>query len=198
MGRKLLKMLGLDKVRFYGKYRGIVKDNEDSKTLLRIKALVPKISKKFTLSWALPCTDLLGNNRGKFKVPAVGDGVWIEFEGGDPDYPIYSGMWCAKDDIPQDFIDNYGETYELDIDKNGNLIERSEAGIKVTDKNGNYYEMIEDYFKIVSTKDMFFEDGNGNKFTKDSNGMKMEDKNGNVIEMGSSSTKINDNFEVLQ
>lgn len=131
----LLKLLGLEKPRFWGKYRGIVKDNGDPKNLLRIKALVPKVSKKLPLTWAFPCADLLGNKRGKFKVPAVGDGVWVEFEGGDFNYPIYSGMWCAKDDVPQDFIDNYGESYELDIDKNGNYIERSPNGIKIKSIN---------------------------------------------------------------
>jgi uncharacterized protein involved in type VI secretion and phage assembly len=43
--------------------------------------------------WAMPCAPFGGDGMGYFAVPATGAGVWIEFEHGDPDYPIWSGCW---------------------------------------------------------------------------------------------------------
>ena len=81
---------------FYGMYRGKVTDNEDPLIRGRIRAQVPAISDK-PLTWAEPCTPYAGPKVGWYAIPPVGANVWIEFERGDSDYPIWSGcFWgCA-------------------------------------------------------------------------------------------------------
>jgi uncharacterized protein involved in type VI secretion and phage assembly len=86
--------------RFYGKYRGVVVVNVDPKKIGRIQAYVPDVA-DYTLSWAMPCLPLGGNGMGIFAVPPIGAGVWIEFEQGDPDYPIWVGcFWGDSSELP--------------------------------------------------------------------------------------------------
>jgi uncharacterized protein involved in type VI secretion and phage assembly len=86
---------------FYGKYRGVVTDNRDPLMTGRIKARVPDVLGEEESGWALPCAPFGGNQTGFFALPTVGAGVWIEFEHGDPDYPIWSGVWWgAANEVP--------------------------------------------------------------------------------------------------
>ena len=78
---------------FYGKYRGTVSDNQDPLMIGRIKARVPDVMGDQESGWAMPCAPFGGSAMGFFAIPATGAGVWIEFEHGDPDYPIWSGCW---------------------------------------------------------------------------------------------------------
>jgi uncharacterized protein involved in type VI secretion and phage assembly len=79
--------------RFYGKYRGVVSDNLDPLMIGRVRARVPDVTGQDETGWALPCAPFGGDGMGFFAVPVSGAGVWIEFEHGDPDYPIWSGCW---------------------------------------------------------------------------------------------------------
>ncbi len=80
----------------YGKYRGTVVNNVDPMQIGRIMAIVPDVSGEIPTSWAMPCLPSAGINTGVFTVPQVGAGVWIEFEHGDPDYPIWTGIWWGS------------------------------------------------------------------------------------------------------
>jgi hypothetical protein len=82
--------------RYYGKYRGTVINNIDPMQTGRIMAMVPDVSNVVPTSWAMPCVPIAGIQSGVFMVPVVGSGVWIEFEQGDPDYPIWSGGWWGS------------------------------------------------------------------------------------------------------
>ena len=82
--------------KFYGKYRGTVLINVDPMQLGRIIAQVPDVSGLIPLSWALPCAPVGGIQFGVFTVPMVGAGVWIEFEGGDMDFPIWTGTYWGS------------------------------------------------------------------------------------------------------
>ena len=79
--------------RFYGKYRGMVINNLDVMKLGRIQAQVPDVLGLIPSTWAMPCFPFAGKQSGAFVLPDVGSGVWIEFEQGDPDYPIWTGCW---------------------------------------------------------------------------------------------------------
>jgi uncharacterized protein involved in type VI secretion and phage assembly len=80
--------------RFYGKYRGTVFSTVDPENLGRIQALVPDVYGPITPSgWALPCAVFAGIGCGVCAVPPMGAKVWIEFEQGDIDYPIWTGCF---------------------------------------------------------------------------------------------------------
>jgi len=85
-----------DNQTFFGKYRGVVTDNQDPQRLGRIKARVPDVLGDDESGWAMPCAAFGGSGTGLFALPTVDAGVWIEFEGGDPDYPIWSGCWWGS------------------------------------------------------------------------------------------------------
>ena len=82
--------------KFYGKFRGKVTDINDPLMLGRIQALVPDVMGEQASGWAMPCAPFGGSGMGFFALPSVGAGVWIEFEHGDPDYPIWSGCWFGS------------------------------------------------------------------------------------------------------
>ncbi|MEP7012882.1 MAG: phage baseplate assembly protein V [Acidobacteriota bacterium] len=87
--------------KFYGKYRGTVINNIDPMQLGRIQAMVPDVSGFIPTSWAMPCVPLAGKQMGTFVVPQIGSGVWVEFEQGDPDYPIWvGGFWGIAAEVP--------------------------------------------------------------------------------------------------
>ena len=81
---------------FYGKYRGIVTDINDPLMMGRIKATVSDVLGDQESGWAMPCAPFGGEQTGFFVLPKVGAGVWIEFEHGDPDYPIWAGCWWGS------------------------------------------------------------------------------------------------------
>ncbi|HSL69238.1 MAG TPA: phage baseplate assembly protein V [Longimicrobiales bacterium] len=81
---------------FVGKYRGIVTDIQDPMFMGRIRARVPDVMGDEESGWATPCAPFGGDQMGMFVLPKVGAGVWIEFEHGDPDYPIWSGVWWGS------------------------------------------------------------------------------------------------------
>lgn len=87
--------------RYYGKYRGTVVNNVDPMQMGRIQAIVPDVSSLVPTSWAMPCLPGAGINTGLFTIPQLGSGVWIEFEQGDPDRPIWvGGYWGTPAEVP--------------------------------------------------------------------------------------------------
>jgi uncharacterized protein involved in type VI secretion and phage assembly len=85
---------------FFGKYRGTVTNNVDPLQIGRIQVSVPAVLGQGSLSWAMPCVPLAGPQTGIYAVPTVGSKVWVEFEGGDPDYPIYAGGFWGPGETP--------------------------------------------------------------------------------------------------
>ena len=118
----------------YGKYRGVVADNEDPKNLGRLKALVPEVLGEVETGWALPAAPFAGDGIGVFAVPPPNSGVWIEFEAGDVSRPIWSGCWWGDGQLPE----NNGGTAATPAIK----IVRSEQGLMLTlDDDGQTIHM---------------------------------------------------------
>ncbi len=86
--------------RYFGKYRGTVIQNIDPLQEGRIQVIVPDVDGLVPGTWAMPCLPS-GMQNGFFTVPPIGAGVWVEFEQGDPDYPIWvGGFWGSKAEVP--------------------------------------------------------------------------------------------------
>jgi uncharacterized protein involved in type VI secretion and phage assembly len=90
-----------DPRRYYGKYRGTVINNIDPMQMGRIMAMVPDVLGITPSTWAMPCAPVAGLQTGMYSVPIIGSGVWIEFEQGDADYPIWTGAyWGTAAEVP--------------------------------------------------------------------------------------------------
>ena len=90
--------------KFFGKYRGTVVTNIDPKMEGRLLVQVPDVLGFGASSWAVPCVPLAGptgTQMGAYFVPPSGTGVWVEFEQGDPNDPIWvSCRWGSAADVP--------------------------------------------------------------------------------------------------
>jgi uncharacterized protein involved in type VI secretion and phage assembly len=96
--QQLLEVLDRLRSRCFGKYRGTVTGIDAS--TLRIKAKVPAVLGDQETGWAMACVPYAGDQVGFAFLPEVGAGVWIEFEGGDVSYPIWSGCYWRSDEVP--------------------------------------------------------------------------------------------------
>lgn len=90
-----------DEGKYYGKYRGVVLNNVDPMQMGRLMVEVPDVTGLAPSSWAMPCVPIAGIQNGMVALPIIGSGVWVEFEQGDPDYPIWTGcFWGTAAEIP--------------------------------------------------------------------------------------------------
>jgi len=89
---------------YFGKFRGTVINNIDPEMRGRLMLMVPDVSSLIPSTWAEPCVPLAGPTgppMGVYMVPPIGAGVWVEFEHGDPNYPIWVGCrWGMASDVP--------------------------------------------------------------------------------------------------
>jgi hypothetical protein len=89
--------------KFHGKYRGTVVNNVDPLLRARVLCTVPAVFGPSVSTWCEACTPLAGPPgppMGVYMVPPPGTGVWVEFENGDPNYPICSGCRFSTGDAP--------------------------------------------------------------------------------------------------
>ncbi|AMO36078.1 phage baseplate assembly protein V [Thauera humireducens] len=87
--------------RYYGKYRGMVLNNIDPMQQGRLQVQVPDVAGLAPASWAMPCVPIAGLQNGMVALPVIGSGVWIEFEQGNPEFPIWVGcFWGSAAEVP--------------------------------------------------------------------------------------------------
>jgi len=95
-----------DQPHYYGKYKGFIRDTNDPEGRGRLRAYCPQVMGEDSdnqdgwLDWAEACFPWMGGiNAMDFGVPYTAKeageeiGVWIEFEAGNPDFPIWSGCF---------------------------------------------------------------------------------------------------------
>jgi uncharacterized protein involved in type VI secretion and phage assembly len=97
----LERLLDWVRNRHFGKYRGTVVDNDDPSKKARLKVRAPAALGDLEV-WAMPCVPYAGDQVGFYFLPEAGTGVWVEFEAGDPSYPIWSGFFWGDDQLPAD------------------------------------------------------------------------------------------------
>ncbi|MBP2477026.1 uncharacterized protein involved in type VI secretion and phage assembly [Crossiella equi] len=136
--------------RFLGKFRGTVVTNVDPLRQGRIQAQVPDVLGSTPSSWAMPCLPVAGPGMGHYAVPPVGAGVWVEFEQGDPSFPIWTGCWYGSQAevpapallgppvLPNTVLQTTGGNHVLLSDQPGNagitLRTATGASLSVTDR----------------------------------------------------------------
>lgn len=90
------------KNRWFGKYRAFIRDNNDPERLGRCRLEIPAVlgtGEDNWSNWAYPCFPYGGSeDMGMFLIPEEGATVWVEFEGGEVQYPIWVGVWPAMSD----------------------------------------------------------------------------------------------------
>src|SRR6185369_654537 len=65
-----------------------------------VRARVPDVLGEEESGWAMPAVPYAGRSVGLFLIPPTGASVWIEFEHGDPDYPIWTGCFWGENEVP--------------------------------------------------------------------------------------------------
>ena len=153
--------------RFYGKYRGVVANRDDPLNLGRIQAKIPSVLGDIVSGWATACVPCGGAaNQGLLSVPQVGAGVWIEFEEGDLEFPIWTGTYWSTGELPTptgsdgapanpqqpptytllktakghsiEFDDTDGhEAIRVHDGVNHSIVTMDAAGVTITDAHGN-------------------------------------------------------------
>lgn len=133
----------------FGKYRGVVTANEDDLKRGRIQFSLKEELGDYTEHWAMPCVPYAGNGVGLYAIPPVGAGIWIEFEAGDIDYPIWSGCYWLEDQAPVE-VGN-ADLKVLEMERGRIVISDAsdEPGITIVTKDGNG----NDKMKIVINND---------------------------------------------
>ncbi|NJM59157.1 MAG: hypothetical protein HC849_01405 [Oscillatoriales cyanobacterium RU_3_3] len=158
----ILEILERVRNRFYGKYRGTV--TEVDAATMRIKAKVPSVLKEQPTGWCMACVPYAGDAVGIAFLPEVGSGVWIEFEGGDVSYPIWTGCYWRKDEFPE---------------------EATEKIKAIVTQSGHKILLDDDASTITIT------DSNDNKITLESSGITLE-RGGKKINISTSQVNVND------
>ena len=137
----LVELAEYQRSRYFGKYRGKVKEVGEGDKLGYITALVPEIyGPELDSPWAVPCVPFAGGKHGFVALPEVDDGVWIEFEAGDISRPIWSGGWWQDGQLPEPggvktraFITTAGHQLVLDDDgKKVQLLHSDGAKLEMT------------------------------------------------------------------
>ncbi len=195
--------------RFYGKYRGFVVDNEDPKKLARVTVKVPSVlGNEVVTGWAAACLPYGGmENQGLLFVPEKEAGVWVEFEEGDPECPIWVGtFWCQpkdKSEIPKPNDVEGVEEDEVQAPAVTRKIIKTKKGHTIQMEDKDDEEMV----LIVQVKDdekrnvisltaegitllQKIEAENSNKVEMTASGIKLTDLTGNVIDMSDSAFTI--------
>lgn len=137
-----------------GMFRGEVVNNIDPQQLGRVQITVPSVFGDNPLIWAMPCVPYAGPGVGFFFIPPVGAKLWIMFEGGDPEYPVWiGGYWDSSGDVPASppipdmkvlktdtatvtIVDGPGPSMVTIEGQGGMKIEMSATGIEITNGQG--------------------------------------------------------------
>jgi len=177
---------------YFGKYRGFVKQNKDPDNRGRIKVIVPSILMEAPTHWALPCMPFGGRpDEGWFTVPEEDAQVWVEFEEGNINKPIWTGtFWQQPNETPKESQDALSDVRMLKTASGHTLLfddSKEEELIRLFHKAGAELN-IDKHGSIVLL------DVSGGKITMNAKAQKIEvkDNNGNIMTMGKQGTTIKD------
>jgi Type VI secretion system/phage-baseplate injector OB domain len=214
--------------RYLGKYRGFVVDNQDPALLGRLKVRVPSLlGQSIVTGWATPCVPYGGAaGQGFLFIPERGAGVWVEFEEGDPEFPIWVGTFWSKpggeselpkpnvaDGSEQESVQDpptrkaiktlKGHTLQFEDTDDGEmvtLIDGEHDHVITLDKSGVHITDGTNGHEItLDAAGVAVSDGKnqGNKLVMGSGGVTIEDKNGNKVVLAAGGIQIGGSAEKL-
>jgi len=191
--------------RFYGKYRGFVVDNADPEHLGRLKLRIPSVlGDDVVTGWAMPCVPYGGDaDQGFFFIPEPKAGLWVEFEEGDLEFPIWVGAFWSKpggeSELPKPNKADGSEedgvqdppTRKIIKTKKGHTIQLEDKDDEemvtiiqnIDESKSNVIIMNKDGIKIT-------DGANSQEVALDSSGITLKDSNGNEIIMASGGIKV--------
>ena len=189
--------------RIYGKYRALVIDNEDPELLGRLKLSAPVLGKDNVSGWATPCVPYGGDaNQGMFFIPEPGAGVWLEFEEGDIQRPVWVGCYWSKPDgkseVPKPNDVEGVEDGDVQTPPTRKIIKTLKGHtLQFEDKDGEEFITLiqqtdgdEKNVITLSNSGITVTDFSGNKIEMTETGITMTDISGNIIEMSDSAFNI--------
>jgi uncharacterized protein involved in type VI secretion and phage assembly len=180
--------------RFYGKYRAIVVDNQDPKQLGRLKVKVPSVlGADVVTGWAAPCTPYGGAaDQGLLFVPERDAGVWVEFEEGDLEFPIWVGTYWSRpgdrSQLPKPQGDDGTEQDEVQDPPTRKILKTLKGHtVQFEDADGAEAVMVREgasgHLITMDKRGITIVDKNQNTLLLDDDGVKITDATGNAVEL---------------
>ena len=120
-------------MQYYGKYRALVANVDDPEKRGRVRVLCPKLFGDSLSRWCEPCVPFAFDHNGDYCPPKIGEFVWIEFEGGDIKFPIYTGSLWSSNSLPTNDTDTRVISWD---------------GTKITFKDGSIFVNDKDLSKL--------------------------------------------------
>jgi len=161
--------------RYFGKYRGTVSDNADPTSRGRIKVRVPAVWGELEV-WAMPCVPYAGAGVGFYSLPKNGSGVWVEFEAGDPSYPIWTGCFWADNELPDD------------ADADIKIWKTDAVTLRMHDGDDEWRAETSNGAKITITDEIKSEKGSSSQVISSSN---VVSESGSRVEVSATSVNVN-------
>ena len=178
--------------RYLGKYRGIVVDNADPEQLARVRVTVPSLfGSQVVTGWALPCAPIGGMpGQGWLAVPQVGAGVWVEFEEGDPEFPVVTGtFWSAPggaSEVPPGSAADGSDVGITDPPTRTVLTTAKGHTIQIEDADEGelilIHEAVHGHTVVLDESGISITDGTGNKITMTADAFTLHSKTAFTID----------------
>lgn len=187
--------------RFFGKYRGWVVDNEDPARLGRLRLSVPSVlGPDVVTGWAGPCAPYGGAaDQGLFFVPERKAGVWVEFEEGDLEFPLWAGTFWTKpaagSQVPRPNDPDGTEVAEHPaVPTCKTLKTRKKHTLQFEDADGAEGILLREgatgHLVTLNADGVTIVDASGNEVVLSPDGIRLTDATGNAVEMTSSAFTI--------
>lgn len=154
-GFKDLVYQGLESFgRYYSCYRGFVADRDDPENLSRLRLIIPSVGGTNVYDyWAFPRNVFSGAGYGSQVIPQKGDVVWVEFESGHPNKPLWSLGYRGKNELSGESDITDKDCYWF-ITPKGHVIKINDTKnyIHIKTQHGDYIELNSNSISCVTDK----------------------------------------------
>jgi hypothetical protein len=192
--------------RYFGKYRGFVVDDADPLGLARLRVRVPSVlGPDVVTGWASACVPYGGaDDQGLLFLPDRDAGVWVEFEEGDLEFPIWTGTFWSKPDsgsqVPRPNDSDGAEADEVQDPITRKIVKTAKGHtLQFEDADGDESILVVDgvngHVLVLDSAGITVTDGvNGHEMVLDSSGITLTDgkNSGNQVVLNSSGLTLTD------